>query len=185
MLLGSEEIEDVRRVLGAGEESDHVGVGYLAEANRASSPKFFLAMLVISLEAFAGQTTVKRECEKCGEVSKYQAANRDALIGICGKELYDQIYRTDRLRHKLFHGGKVVTNRVAELAGTLYERLVLDYIKRRHDLSSVRRITAAPRNISYEFSRVFVGLRGEPDLLALEQESDANRLNIVNTPDRY
>lgn len=185
MPLGKAEIEDVERLIGAADESQRVGIGYLAEASRSPSPMFFLAMLVIAVEAFAGKSTAKRKCEKCGRETEYAATDRLALKEICSKELYDPIYRTAPIRHKLFHGGKVDMQRVADLARELHERLVLYYLKEKHGLLSVRRIVGAPRNISYEFSRAFVECAGEVDLLRLEEDSRASRLNIVETPVRY
>lgn len=185
MILGREELEDVKTLVEAADESEKIGIGYLAEANRSTSPNFFLAMLVIAVEAFAGKSKATRVCENCGFSKEYPTTDKQALKDICSKELYEPIYRKERLRHKLFHGGKVDGQLVADVARRLHEHLLLSYLKRRHDLHAVREIVAAPRNISYEYSRVFVGLKGKPDLLTLEEESRANRLKIIESPARY
>ena len=199
MILRKQELMDIEKIVERIQqnESDRTALGYLRQANFSSGPMFFLAMLVIAVEALAGSEQAERKCQcgrvlkcECG-VSTYQRTNRAEVENILGKELHDELYKKGRLRHKLLHGGAVNEVKVAEAAKQSYERILLEFLKENYQLDSIRKIADAPRNITFESTRFSVALEGRPDLLVgglpdlIALEKNRKKLPTVDTPADY
>lgn len=185
MMLDEQELRDVERVLVAVEQSDSVrtGFGYLRQANLASSPTFFLSMLIIACEAFAGQATVTGSCSQCDYRYEYPGTNKVGLRAILGDDLYRDIYGTGRLRNRLIHGGRTNEAIVADVATRTYCRL-LAHLKHDLELEGVDEIIGAPRSTTYEYFRTFMQVEaGPPELLMLER--DHTRVTAVSAPPSY
>jgi hypothetical protein len=181
--LDKEEIADVRRIIEKieGNEGDKLGIGYLRQANLASGPLFFLAMLVIAAEAFAGPLIVVGNCSNCQYEYKYSATNRKALESLLGSDVYKALYKGKALRHRLLHGGSVDESHAAKLAMQTYEKL-LDFVKQKYGLHSVRKIVDAPRNTTFMYSRFFIKIEGGVDLIELEDAWKNKKIPVAAAP---
>ena len=184
MHLDIEELADLRAILGHPDWGrDRTAFRYLRQANLATSPLSRLSMLIIAGEALAGTTMVEKQCSNpnCRRPYRYSQTDKAALKRILGEHLYQEIY--EALRHKLFHGGPVNERHVAEIGALVHVRLLLEHLKTKYSLQSVREIVEPPRNISYEYLARFTRMERTPSLV--EVENCHEQLPFVEEPSEY
>jgi hypothetical protein len=140
-------------------------------------------MLIIAVEALAGEGVTKRKCKTCGAIDSYPSVNKDTLRKILGEELYKKLYSS--LRHKLFHGGNVNEGDIVNIGKAVYERIVLGYLAEHYGLTSIKKIVGAPRSFTFEYFGTFVKLQeGEsPSLKLLEDKHE--KISSVKVPQSY
>ncbi len=183
MAFGEDEIEDITRIIKKWTEAEKIAFLYLREANMAYTATTHLTMLIIAVEALAGEGVTKRKCKTCGAIDSYPSVNKDTLRKILGEELYKKLY--DSLRHKLFHGGKVNEGDIVTIGNAVYERVVLGYFAEHYGLKSVKKIVGAPRSFSYEYFGTFVKLqKGESISLKLLEDKH-EQIPRIDTPQSY
>ena len=138
-----EQLNDVTKLVSI----DNPGaLHYFREAVNAATHGARLAMLVITAEALAGQRKVTGKCQHCGSEYSYGGTNRDELEAILGTAAYSQLYKRNggSLRHRLLHGIAIDENLAAEVGALAYDA-ILEFLKKKFGLSSIEKITAAPR----------------------------------------
>jgi hypothetical protein len=145
---------------------------YFREAVNAATSSAQLAMLVITAEALAGQSKVIGTCQRCGFEYSYGGTNRGELEAVLGAAAYTRLYKSNNgsLRNRLLHGSSVDENAAAEVSTLAYDA-ILEYLVKSLGLSTIERITAAPRTFQ-SFERFGTFLRcatdAVPDLPELE-----------------
>jgi len=173
MMLDRRELADLERVLAHPEhEKDGVAFTYLRQSNIAAAPVFWLATLIMAVEAFAGTTAITRRCRKCDDPSIVSQTDKNALRMILGEDLYKVVYQQGRLRHKLMHGGNIDEMEVARIGERVYRRLVLEYLPEKYGLRSIREIVNPPRSESIECIVTWTKWDSEPDLLEVIKKKD-------------
>lgn len=133
----------------------------LRESNYATTPKLRLALLIIAAEALAGDKRYPaQKCKSCGLEVKhsYIGLDKDKMVAILGTDLYNKLYKDDRIRHRFFHGKEVDDEQVAEVSSNIYKRLLFDYLKPKFTLGSLsQEAKAVPRNDgSFEYTGAYI-----------------------------
>ena len=181
MALNESGLEDVEKLM---RENIGVALHYFKEANNAISPITRSAMLLCCAEALAGIENVTKKC-KCGEIcSRYSRTCNAELSKILEKELYDQAYKRDGLRHKLFHGVKVLEDReVSEFNDKIYDKIIM-YLKNRLQLKDVHPIKDPGRSI-YTYKKALNFVRNMNGLPQLEHLNDTLYEMLTKKPQEF
>lgn len=136
---------------------------YLREAIQARTPIPRLAMYIGATESLAGNENVVPKCSKCnktlickhcgGKRPKYSKTNDSKLREILGDELFDKLYKKDRVRHRLLHGYLIERRVALQINDELHNQLIHRYLAAKYDLKSINKEAVnLPRNISLMIS---------------------------------
>ncbi|EKD99966.1 MAG: hypothetical protein ACD_22C00127G0016 [uncultured bacterium] len=132
--------EEIQQVCKLSDSLSNKGFFYLGESTNATTYYTRLTMLIMAVEGFAGENTIKTKNKTIFKI------NHKALRAILGEDLYKNLYEPGvGLRNVLFHGKLEDHSKFDGLNERIYEKLTL-LLSKTYDIAFEENVVHPQRN---------------------------------------
>ncbi|MFA6430342.1 MAG: hypothetical protein WC229_02330 [Candidatus Paceibacterota bacterium] len=143
----NEELDNYEKIKTA---FDNNAFRYLQEANNCQNYVPRLMLLFSALEAMSGRVE-KEKTKEDGSIEIYYTYNKETMIKIMGGDLYNEIFGTDGIRHKINHGD-YVENVSKKFYTELIHYQILDYCNKNLNTNFDLKIVSPGRSFYGNYS---------------------------------